>query len=257
VAAPVTHAVSLYVPLLIDGDLQGLLDLFANAPRINDPWQGWIDEAKLELFVATSSEGLIERRASVEHVATTSTPLGAVEECILSLVRRGETVRLPVAIAAASSSAGLTSVHVYHSMRPLTGAHAIRRPILPGLPELRLPRVVERLHERIATADVAGVLELFDARGVLREPESECDVIRGVDELARFFGRLLAQGGISVERCSLTDDGSSCALEYNLIEWDDLDLPHQAGLAVYDRSPAGLLAAVRLYDDIERPPASV
>jgi hypothetical protein len=253
VAAPATHPVSRYVPLLIEGDLRGLLDLFADAPRINDPWLGWIEEAMLELFVATSSKGLIERRARVEHVATTATPLGAVEECIVTLVRRGETVRLPVAIAGAGSVGALTSLHVYHSMRPLTGAHAVRRPILPAKPGLRLPLIVERLHEGIAAADVRGVLRQFDVRGLLREAESERHVIRGADELELFFGRLLARGGISAERCTLTDDGSSCALEYNLIEWDELHVPHQAGLAVYERSPAGLLAAVRLYDDIERP----
>jgi hypothetical protein len=32
-------------------------------------------------------------------------------------------------------------------------------------------------------------------------------------------------------------------------------LPHQAGLAVYERARTGFLAAVRLYDDWERPSA--
>lgn len=247
------HPVSRYVPLLIEGDVRGLLDLFGNTPRINDPWLGWIEQAKFEMFVAASCEGLGERRAHVEHVTTTSTSVGAVEECILSLVRRGETLRLPVAIAAVTSSNVLTSIHVYHSMRPLTGAHAVRPPILPPRPGLGLPAVVQRYHEMLATADVPGMLEQFDGAGILREPENEGQVHRGKDELGRFFSRLLAQGGMSVERCSLTDDGSSCALEYNLTQWDNLLLPHQAGLAVYERSHAGLLAAVRLYDDIERP----
>jgi len=254
-AAPTMHPVTRYVPLLIDGDLRGLLDLFGDSPRINDPRLGWIEAAKFELFVAASSEGLAERGAKVEHLTTTSTPLGAVEECILSLVRRGETIRLPVAIAAATSSDVLTSIHVYHSMRPLTGVHAIRPPILGAQPGLRLPQVVEQYHEMLAHADVSGILEQFDADGVVREPGGERQAHRGKAELRRFFGRMLAPGGMSIERCSFTDDGSCCALEYNLTEWDDLPLPRQAGLAVYDRAGAGLLGAVRLYDDIERPPA--
>jgi len=74
-------------------------------------------------------------------------------------------------------------------------------------------------------------------------------------DLGRFFGRLFVSGGISVERCSLTDDGTSCALEYNLTSWGSVLLPHQAGIAVYERARTGLLGAVRLYDDVERPPA--
>jgi hypothetical protein len=31
------------------------------------------------------------------------------------------------------------------------------------------------------------------------------------------------------------------------------ELPPQAGIAVFERSPDGLLAAVRVYDDVEAP----
>jgi hypothetical protein len=248
-----THPVSRYVPLLIDGDLEGLLDLFGNVPRINDPRLGWVEGTAFELFVATSSEGLAERHARVEHLTTTSTARGAVEECILSLVRRGQTVRLPVAIAAVIATDVLTSIHVYHSMWPLMGAHAVRPPILPALAEIRLPDVVGRYYETLASGDPTGTVAQFDTEGSVREPIGEGRLHRGQVELQRFFGRLLAHGGISVERCSLTDDGSSCALEYNLTAWGDYLLPHQAGIAVYERARGGLLAAVRLYDDIQRP----
>lgn len=251
-----THPLSRYVPLLIEGDLQGLLDLFREAPRINDPWQGWVDEARFDVFVAASSEGLLRMRARVEHVATTATPQGAVEECVLCLVRRGETVRLPVAIAAAVSANLLTSIHVYHSMQPLTGAHAVRSPILAAQPGLALPPIVARYQQGLTAADVFGLVEQFHEDGLIREPDSEGQVHRGRAGLGRFFSRLVAPGGMSLEGCSLTDDGSSCALEYNLTEWDDLLFPHQAGLAVYERAHGGLLAAVRLYDDIERQPSA-
>jgi hypothetical protein len=250
-----THPVSRYVPMLIAGDLQGLLDLFGDAPRINDPRLGWIEGLAFAPFVAASSDGLVERQARVEHLTTTSTALRAVEECVLSLVRRGERVRLPVAIAAVVGANALTSIHVYHSMWPLMGAHAIRSPFLPALAEIVLPNVVERYHEKLAAGDVPGVLAEFDPEGTVREPTGADRLHRGQRELRQFFESLLAHGGISVERCSLTDDGASCALEYNLSAWGDALLPHQAGIAVYDRTPAGVLAAVRLYDDIAPPPA--
>jgi hypothetical protein len=250
----VTHPISRYVPLLIEGNLERLLDLFGDAPRINDPHLGWVEGTAFELFVAASAEGLAERQARVEHLTTTSTAEGAVEECILRLVRRGRTVRLPVAIAAVIAVDVLTSIHIYHSLWPLIGAHHVRTPILPPRAELVLPGVVDRYHENLAAGDVGGTLAQFDASGSVREPLGEPQVHRGKVELERFFGRLLSRGGISIEHCSLTDDGSSCALEYNLTTWGDSWLPHQAGIAVYERAPNGFLGAVRLYDDIERPP---
>jgi hypothetical protein len=62
-----------------------------------------------------------------------------------------------------------------------------------------------------------------------------------------------AGGGIAVEHCAVTDDGLRCALEYNCVRWGSRDLPPQAGIAVYERGTDGLLAAVRVYDDVEAP----
>jgi hypothetical protein len=42
-------------------------------------------------------------------------------------------------------------------------------------------------------------------------------------------------------------------LEYNCVRWGRHDLPPQAGIGVYERGPDGLLAAVRVYDDVEAP----
>jgi hypothetical protein len=248
-----SHPVSRYVPLLIEGDLRGLLDLFGDAPRVNDPRLGWIEGSRFEPFVAASHEALAERQARVEHLATTFTSRGAVEECVLSLVRRDRTVRLPVAIAAVTSSDTLVEVHVYHSMWPLMGAHAIRSPILPELAGLVLPDVIEQYEEGLTRADVPRLLQQFEADGVVREPTGERHIYRGRAELTHFFGKLLATGGIYRERCSLTDDGRSCALEYNVTAWDGVLLPHQAGIAVYERARTGLLAATRIYDDVEPP----
>ena len=53
----------------------------------------------------------------------------------------------------------------------------------------------------------------------------------------------------------MTDDGVRCALEYNCVRWGGDDLPPQAGIAVFERGPDGLLAAARIYDDVEAPVA--
>jgi hypothetical protein len=55
----------------------------------------------------------------------------------------------------------------------------------------------------------------------------------------------------------VTDDGVRCALEYNCVRWGRYDLPPQAGIAIFERRPDGLLAAVRIYDDVEPPMSGV
>jgi hypothetical protein len=51
----------------------------------------------------------------------------------------------------------------------------------------------------------------------------------------------------------MTDDGVRCALEYNCVRWGSHDLQPQAGIGVYERGPDGVLAAARVYDDVEAP----
>jgi hypothetical protein len=60
-------------------------------------------------------------------------------------------------------------------------------------------------------------------------------------------------GGITLGCGAVTDDGLRCALEYNCVRWGSHDLPRQAGIMVFERGPDGLLAAVRVYDDVEAP----
>lgn len=248
-----SHAVSRYVPLLIAGDLQGLLDLFGDVPRVNDPRLGWVEGGRFERFVAASHEGLIERQAEVEHLSTTRTSAGAVEECLIRLVRRGGALSLPVAISAAGSADVLDSVRIYHSMWPLIGARPVRRPILPEVPELSLPDVIGRYHDNLARGDVAGVLRQFEEDAVVREPRGGAHVHRGTTALRGFFGRWCSEGGVSMERCALNDDGTSCALEYNVTACGGTPLSPQAGLTVYERAGTGLLSEARMYDDLELP----
>ena len=49
---------------------------------------------------------------------------------------------------------------------------------------------------------------------------------------------------------------TACAAPWNIlncVRWGSHDLPPQAGIGVYERGPDGLLAAARVYDDVEPP----
>jgi SnoaL-like protein len=251
-AAP---AVARYIPLLIAGDERGLRDLFRGPPRVNDPHLGWVDEQHFDQFVSNSHLGLTQRRATVEHVSTTATALGATEECVLHLVRYGSTVLLPVAVASDSASdARLDSVRIYHSMRPLLGFHLVRAPILNAAPGVVLPDVIGRYHDCLARGDVAGILQQFAPSGRVRESAGPSPVHRGAAQLRQFFDRLFSNGGgMGLEYCAIADGGATCTLEYLVRGWGRSTLPSQAAAAVYERADTGLLAEVRLYDDVEHP----
>ncbi len=249
------HPVARYIPLLIEGDERGLRDLFRGPPRINDPHLGWVEEPRFEQFVENSHQGLRARSATVEHITTTATGGGATEECVLRLERYGDTVLLPVAIASDTApDARLASIRIYHSMCPLLGFHLLRAPVLPVLAALVLPDVVGRYQDCLARGDLSGILEQFAPGGELREPGGAAYVHRGATELRRFFTVLFSNGGgLGLEHCAVANDGASSALEYVVTKWGRSPLTHQAAASVYERADTGLLAEVRMYDDIEHP----
>ena len=97
-------------------------------------------------------------------------------------------------------------------------------------------------------------MRTFAPDGYYREPSGPHDAHRGADELRLFFARRFSAGGGSgLQHCAVTDDGVRCALEYNCVRWGSHDLPPQAGIGVYERGPDGLLAAARVYNDVEPP----
>ena len=60
--------------------------------------------------------------------------------------------------------------------------------------------------------------------------------------------------GITLEHCTVTEDGVRTALEFNAIRWGSVDMPPQAGVAVSpQRGRAGNIAEARIYDDVDPP----
>ena len=94
----------------------------------------------------------------------------------------------------------------------------------------------------------------FEPDGYFREPSGPQYTVRGIQALGKFFTRFFsAGGGIGLEHCTVTDGGTRCALEYNCVRWGSVELPPQAGVAVYERGASGRLAAARVYDDVQAP----
>jgi hypothetical protein len=238
-----------------------LVRSFAAQPVLDDPRVGYVEGARrLRAFVNGTAEWLRERDAVVENVALTRTPTRTVEEVVLHLLADdgGVRVELPVAIVSdRNPERTLKAIRVYHSMWPLTGEHRLRSPLLPADPGLQAEGTPGNYQRALAEGDLQAIVGTFETDGYAREPSGGAYLHRGAEGLRELYAHLFANGGgIGLEHCTLTDDGVRCAIEYNCVRWGVTDIPPQAGVAVYERGGGRLLAAARIYDDVQPPAVS-
>ena len=106
----------------------------------------------------------------------------------------------------------------------------------------------------LSAGDVDAIVAAFEPDGYAREPAGGQYMHRGLDGLRAVYELLFSNGGgIPLEHCELVDDNRACALEYNVVRWGRMELPPEAGVAVYVRGQSGKLAAARIYDDVSPP----
>ena len=207
-------------------------------------------------FVAETTAWLRRRHASPEDVTRIIVPGHGFEELIVHVDGPAGRVALPIATRTERrEDERIEEIRVYHSNLPLTGRHGTRPPLLQPDPGLELPGPVAAHQDALAAADAEAAVAAFAPDGYVRGPDDAGDVHRGPDALRAFYAGLLAGGGIAHENCTLTGDGTTLALEYNVVRQGGTALLPQAGVAMYVLDPDGRLAAVRVYDDVEPPPA--
>jgi ketosteroid isomerase-like protein len=253
-AAGQADPVGQYFTALNRGDTHLLETAWPGEVVVYDPRAGTIRGHKqLRRFVAQNKAWLADRRARIEIVASTSAGGRAVVELLAHLAGEGRELAWPVAVVAESPDDLSVVFRTYCSQWPVDGRRHFRPPILPtGLAQPG--DVVGRYQAALDAGDTDAIVNTFAPDGYYREAIGADAGHRGAAELRSFFTRLFsAGGGIGLEHCAVTDDGARCALEYNCVRWGSHDLPPQAGICVHERGPDGLLAAARVYDDVEPP----
>jgi len=246
-----------YLTALSEGDPRLLEDAWPGKIVVYDPRVGEIrGHRELRRFISHNMSWLAERHARTEVVGRTVVGARAVVEVLAHLDHDGRELAWPVAVVAESRGDQSVVFRTYCSQWPVDEQRHLRAPILePG--SARPGDIVGRYQDGLTAGDAEAVVSTFAPDGYFRGPFGPRYDHRGPDELRSFFTRCFrAGGGVGLQPCVLTDDGVRCALEYNCVRWGRHDLPPQAGLGVYERGPDGLLAAVRVYDDVQ-PPAEV
>jgi SnoaL-like domain len=259
-AASTNDAVPYYEGILADEPDALVRSFAARQPVLDDPRVGYVEGVRgLRAFASGTANWLRERDAVVENVALTPTPTRTVEEVVLNLLAdNGGRVELPVAIVTdRNPDRTVKVIRVYHSTWPLTGKHRVRPPLLPADPNLHVEGIAGDYQRALAEGDLEGIVATFEPGGYAREPSGSAYLHRGIEALRELYAHMFANsGGIGLDHCTLTDDGVRCAIEYNGVRWGNTEIPPQAGVAVYERGRSGLLAAARIYDDVEPPAVS-
>jgi SnoaL-like domain len=259
-ATSTNDAVPYYEGILADEPDALVRSFAARQPVLDDPRVGYVEGTReLRAFATGTAEWLRERDAVVENVALTRTSARTVEEVVLNLLADdGRRVELPVAVVSdRNPDRTLKVIRVYHSTWPLTGEHRVRPPLLPADPGLHAESTPGAYQRALAEGDLEGILATFEPDGYAREPSGAAYLHRGIEALQDLYTHMFANGGgIGLDHCTLTDDGVRCAMEYNGVRWGTTEIPPQAGVAVYERGGSGLLAAARIYDDVEPPSIS-
>lgn len=244
-----------YFNALTHGDSDVLETVWPGEVVVYDPRAGEIRGGRrLRRFVRRNEAWLGERNARIEEVAATQVGDRAVVELLAHLIVAGRELTWPVAVVAESVDDLSVVFRTYCSQWPVDGQPHVRPPILPA-GATGPGGLVGRYQDALAAGDTDAIVAMFASEGYLREPFGRHYLHRGTDELRSYFTRCFRSGGIGIEDCVVTDDGVRCALEYNRVRRDGRAVPAQAGIGVYERTPDGLLAAVRLYDDIDPPAA--
>ena len=242
--------------VLLAGDPVGLLEAFPDGVRIDDQRVGRVEgRAALEDYCRSSAAWMADRQARGRLIASTAGPSRVVGEFELELVEDDRAFALPVAVVVEPNrTARSVWVRVYHSQWPLLGHHVVRPPLLEKDPAVRESDVVGDYQRALAAGDAEAIVRTFEPDGCFREPAGAAYRVCGTDALGPFFSRFFsAGGGIILEHCTVTEDGIRTALEFNAVRWGGVDLPPQAGVAVYERGATGRIAAARIYDDVEGP----
>ena len=253
-AAGQLDPVGQYFIALNRGDAHALETVWPGEVVIHDPRAGEIRGHKqLREFVRRNKSWLGQMHARTERVASTVAGGRAVVELLAHLVHDGQEMAWPLAVVAESPDDWSVVFRTYCSQWPVDGRRHVRPPILKPGPA-QVGDVVGRYQAALGAGDTEAIVGTFAPEGYYHEPIGPHYAHRGSAELRSFFTRSFsAGGGIGLQHCAVTDDGARCALEYNCVRWGRHDLPPQAGIGVYERGPDGLLAAARVYDDVEAP----
>ncbi|HEX6750181.1 MAG TPA: hypothetical protein VF092_23005 [Longimicrobium sp.] len=241
-----------YFQALLEGDASAVRDLFGGMPVIDDPLSGKVDGASLEAHVTAAHALFAGGMAQYVASATVETPERVVAQGMVSVQGAMGMQVLPAACVWERSADGrFRALRAYWAPGGLRGMRGEREPILEPQPEMALPEPIGRHLQALAADDLDALRQTYDDACLVPIP---IPWVTAEDTIRRQYGaRIGEEGSIVLIPCLLTDDGTTCAVEYVTTRWDGADVQPQAGLAVYQRR-GGKICEVQVYGDFAPAP---
>ncbi len=228
----------------------GIAGRFTTDATVDTPLRGNQPVAE---WVRDEGAWLAGHQATVQAINHIVTDSHTSAEYNLAITQDGEAIDLPLHLVAVLAGDKISALRAYHSTYPLTGEHIIRQPLVSPDVEIEPAPPIGAYEAAMAAGDAEALDALFERDGYVREPAGAGFKHKGAARMD-FYMPAFSGGPVLLQLCTIIDDGAALAFEYVCDRWGPADLPAQAGSAVYVRSPAGLLDAVRIYDDVSPPP---
>lgn len=232
---------------LVELSQAALLASWAGSPRLEDPRYGLVQGVDaFAAYVQDTREWLALSDATVRPVSVTSTVLRSVEEVVLDPEVGGTRQELGVAVVAEwDREHRLTAVRVYHSL-PLVAGERAHLPLAPVEATQNVPDFVSE-HLRRRNGDLDTLLATYEEDASVQVFGERVELTSGREELRRMYGvPPLPGAGPQTTRCTVTDDGRTCAVEHR-VSRAGVTEPVEVGIALYERGPHGRVQRERRY----------
>jgi hypothetical protein len=192
------------------------------------------------------------------HLRTTNAGQRVVSEDIVFLESpTGKKIEWPLAtVACQGAEEGTHDLYIYYTIWPIIERHT-KRPVIFESPQIdtKPSQLLQDYHHCLTTGDLEGLHSVMAPDAYIRESSGPPYTHLGMTNVLKYFSEGLFKDGAPLMRTErLTSDGRCTFIEFAVIGWDDKEWPeedHQSGGGIWQLNEDGLLASVRVYDDIE------
>jgi hypothetical protein len=247
------------VQALFAGDAVAAQDALGDGARLDAPrFEPAQEPTDIASLARRWPEEYGVRLVDTRVLKVTMSEAGVVTEIRTTLNDGAKELLLPIAVVE-SLDHGSPLVRLYHSERLITGKRLGRRPIWPAeadaepTPFSEAHPAVAAYMRSIATGDAEEVMARFASGGKL---DNGVRPVVAPEELRRIFQAMVRTGGARLIRRNEFDDGTTVGFEYTGLPrpataGEAPRTPPGGGIGVYDYDSAGLITAVRMYDDFD------
>jgi hypothetical protein len=227
-----------YVPALVNGEIEALSKRLGNRATIDDPLYGRASTlSSIDPLLGKTAALFRDRRASHRHVGSTTGVDRDTSEGVLA-TNAGD---VPILVVAERRRLREIELRLYHAMDDGSRHRKARPPLFVSGSRATLPQVVAHVVEALRRGAIERILAAFEEGSRFVDPEGKAH--------AKKDGRMSAYLASVGNRLDITpggaaDDGRTCCVEVALTRPEH---DAEAAALVFERGDSGLLRELRLY----------